>query len=119
MQLYYCCQFPTAHFRPFTSAAQFIAVCSSVKPCEIDDNLFSVSDLISRPEERFIHASALVPPPTLQHRSVPSLHPHAAMERSRTPMSPVPEPGRRSVGDVPLPPRMQTLLVQRLQAYLQ
>src|SRR5882724_10357329 len=70
-------------------------------------------------EEILIHASALVHPPTLQHRSVSSLHPHAAMERSLPPMSPVLEPGRRSVGEVPLPPRMQTLLVQRLQAYLQ
>ena len=34
-------------------------------------------------------------------------------------VSPVPEPGHRSVGAVPLPPRVQTLLVQRLPAYLQ
>jgi hypothetical protein len=27
--------------------AQFIAVCSSVKPCEIGENLLSVSDPIS------------------------------------------------------------------------
>jgi len=34
-------------------------------------------------------------------------------------VSPVPEPGHRSVGAVPLPPRVQTLLVQRLSTHLQ
>jgi hypothetical protein len=34
-------------------------------------------------------------------------------------MSPVLEPGRRSLGEVPLPTWMQALPVQRLQAYLQ
>ena len=37
-------------------------------------------------------------PPTLQRRPVSRLHPYAAVERSPPPMSPVPEPGRRSVG---------------------
>src|SRR2546425_12632646 len=93
------------------SVAQFIAVCSSAKPCEIGENLLSVSDPISRSEERLIHAGAFVRPPTLQRRTVSSLHPYAAVERSTTPVSPVPEPGHRSVGEVPLPPRVQTLLV--------
>jgi transposase len=47
-------------------AAQFIGVCSSVKTCEIGENLLSISDPISGPQERLIHASALVPPPALQ-----------------------------------------------------
>jgi hypothetical protein len=46
--------------------AQFLAVCSSAKPCKIGENLLSVSDSISRSEERLIHAGALVPPSTLQ-----------------------------------------------------
>src|SRR5215831_1295174 len=96
-----------------------IAVCSSAKPCEIGENLLSVLDPISRPEERLIHAGALVRPPTLQRRSMSRLHPYVAVERSSPPVSPVPEPGHRSVGDIPLSPRLQTLLVQRLQAYLQ
>src|SRR5712691_7293288 len=41
------------------------------------------------------------------------------MERAAPPLSPVPEPGRRSVGQLPLPTGVQTLLVQRLQAHLQ
>ena len=45
---------------------------------------------------------------------VPRLHPYAAVERSPTAVSPVPEPGHRSVGELPLPPWVQTLLVQRL-----
>ena len=45
-------------------AAQFLAVCSGAKPCEIGENLLSVSNLISRQEERLIHAGALVRPPT-------------------------------------------------------
>src|SRR5262249_29887058 len=85
----------------------------------IGENLLSVSDPISRPEERLIHAGALVRPPTLQRRSMSRLHPYVAVERSSPPVSPVPEPGHRSVGDIPLSPRLQTLLVQRLQAYLQ
>src|SRR2546427_7837048 len=66
-----------------------------------------------------IHAGALVRPPPLQHRTVSSLHPYAAMERSSTPVSPVPEPRCRSMGQLSLPTRMQTLLVQRLYAHLQ
>ena len=46
--------------------AQFIAVCSSVKTYEIGENLLSVSDPISGPQERLIHAGFLVPTPTLQ-----------------------------------------------------
>ena len=85
--------------------AQFIGVCSSVKTCEIGENLLSVSDPISGPQERLIHAGALVSPPPLQRRTVSSLHPYAAVERSSAPMSPVPEPRRRSLGHVPLPTR--------------
>src|SRR5947208_9048481 len=91
--------------------AQFRAVCSSVKTSCICENLLSVSDSISRSQERLIHAGALIPPPTLQRRYLPCLYPYAAVERSSTPVSPVPEPGYRSVGDVSLPTRMQTLLV--------
>src|SRR5207302_1106974 len=91
-------------------------VCRSAKRAQWV-RIFCPCRTISRSEEILIHARALVHPPPLRHRSVPSLHPHAALERSLPPMSPVPEPGRRSVGAVPLPPRMQTLLVQRLQAY--
>src|SRR5215831_18646394 len=101
------------------SVAQFIGVCSSAKPCEMDENLLSMSDPISRLQERLIHAGAFIHPPPLQRRPVSRLYPYLTMERSSTPVSPVPEPGRRSVGPVPLPARVQTLLVQRLQAHLQ
>src|SRR5262245_39819550 len=50
---------------PLARIAQFIAVCSSAKPCEIAENLLVVSDLISRPQERLIHAGSLVRPSTL------------------------------------------------------
>src|SRR5262249_20106839 len=56
--------------------AQFIGVCSNAKPGKIGENLFSVSDPISRPEERLIHASTLVPLSTLQRRPMSSLHPY-------------------------------------------
>src|SRR5215510_13389708 len=75
-----------------TTVAQFIAVCSSAKPCVIGENLLSVSDPISRLEERLIDASTLVRPPALQRRPVSRLHAYAAMERSATPMSSVSEP---------------------------
>jgi hypothetical protein len=45
--------------------AQIIAVCSSAKPCEIGENLLSVSDPISRLQERLIHVGARIRPPTL------------------------------------------------------
>src|SRR5262249_41148085 len=86
-----------------TLSAQFIAVCSSAKPCKIGENLLSVFHPISCAEERLIHAGVLVPPSTLQHRTMSSLHPYPAMERSAPPMSPVPESGRRSVGELSLP----------------
>src|SRR5262245_56279892 len=57
--------------------AQFIAVCSSAKPCEIGENLLCVSDPISRLQERLIDARALIHPPTLQHRTLPSLYTYA------------------------------------------
>ena len=53
--------------------AQYLVVCSSAKTCEIGENLLSVADPISRPEERLIHAGALVCPPPLQRRSVSRL----------------------------------------------
>src|SRR6266446_10273129 len=102
-----------------TPAAQFIGVCSSAKTYEMDENLLSMSDPISRPQERLIHAGACIRPPPLQRRPVSSLHPYAAMERSPTAMPPLSEPRRGSVGQIPLPPRLQTLLVPRLQAHLQ
>src|SRR2546428_770792 len=86
--------------------AQFIAICSSVKRCEIGENLLSVSDPRSGSQERLIDVDALIPSPALQYRPVSSLHPYAAVERSVAPVSPVPESGHRSVGDVPLSPRL-------------
>ena len=86
--------------------AQFIAICRSAKTCEIGENLLSVADPISRLQERLSHVDALIRPPTLQRRPVSGLHPYAAVERSSPPMSPVPEPGCGSVGDVPLSPRV-------------
>ena len=44
-------------------------------------------------------------------RTVPSLHPYAPVERSSAPMSALPEPPHWPLGHVPLPPRVQTLLV--------
>src|SRR5262245_18004026 len=78
-----------------TLDAQFIAVCSSAKPCEIGENLLSVSDTISRLQERLIHVGALVSPPALQRRTLSSLHSYSAMERSAAPMSVVSEPQRK------------------------
>src|SRR5713101_7601950 len=52
---------PSQTFMP----AQFIGVCSNAKLHEIGENLLSMSDPISRPEERLIHAGALVRPPPL------------------------------------------------------
>src|SRR5947209_5730679 len=78
-----------------------------------------MSDLISRPQERLIHAGALVRSSALQRRPVSGLHPYAAVERSATRVPPVPEPGRRAVGYIPLPTRVQTLPVQWVQAHLQ
>src|SRR5438034_2161061 len=83
----------------------------SVKPCEIGENLLSVSNPISRLQEKLIHVGALIRPPTLQRRPVSGLHPYAAVERSSPPMSPLSEPRCRSVGELPLPTRLQTLLV--------
>src|SRR5262245_4365679 len=98
-------------FTLFERFAQFLAVCSSAKTREIGENLLSVADSILRSKERLIHAGALVCPPPLQRRSVSRLYPYAAVERPSPAMSPVPEPGHRSVGDIPLPSRLQTLLV--------
>src|SRR5215510_8619895 len=86
--------------------AQFIGVCSNAKTCEIGENLLSVSDPILRPQERLIYVGALVRPRTLQRRPVSRLHPYVAMERSAPAVSPVPEPGCQSVGELPLSPRV-------------
>src|SRR5437870_13800583 len=94
-------------------------VCSSVKPCEIGENLLSVSNPISRLQEKLIHVGALIRPPTLQRRQVSGLHPYAAVARSSPPMSPLSEPGCRSVGAVPRPTELQPLRVSRLPAHLQ
>src|SRR5262245_17080789 len=96
------------------SDAQCSAVCSGAKTCAIGENLLLVSDLISRCEEMLIYAGALVRPPPLQRRPMSSLHPYAALERSTTPVSSVPKPGRRSVGQlqrVNCAPCLETLLV--------
>src|SRR5262252_8938720 len=118
-QLRQACRAPSYPCSTVKPAAQFIAICRSAKTCEIGENLLSVADSISRLQERLNHVGACVRPPTLQRRPVSDLHSYAAMARSATPVSPVPEPGRRSLGAVPLPPRLHTLLVSRLQAHLQ
>src|SRR5262245_47077167 len=70
-------------------------------------------------QEILPHAASLLCPPTFQRRTVSSLHPHIAVERSPTAMSPVPQLQCRSLGHIPLPTRMPTLSVHRLQAHLQ
>src|SRR5262247_3927584 len=70
------CAFQRQKHLPSTFA-QFIGVCSNAKTCEIGENLLSVSGPISRPQERLIHAGALVRPRTLQRRPVSRLHPYA------------------------------------------
>src|SRR5262245_46056503 len=65
------------------------------------------------------HARALVCPSTLQHRSVSSVYPYIAVERSSALLSPVSEPRRWALGHVPLSTRIETLLVPRLSAHLQ
>src|SRR5262245_9117344 len=64
-------------------------------------------------------ASALLSPSTLQCRYLPRLSPHAPVARSPTPVPPVSQPQRRALGELSLPARSQTLLVQRLSADLQ
>jgi hypothetical protein len=77
---------------PFT---QFIGVCSSAKTGEMDENFLSMSDPISRLQERLIHAGACIHPPPLQRRPVSRLPPYAAMERSPTAMPPLSEAIRK------------------------
>src|SRR4030095_3696290 len=89
--------------------AQFIAVCSSAKLCEIGENLRSVPDPISRLQERLIYVGALIPSPTPQRRPVPSVHPYAAVARSSPPMSQMSEPPYWSLGDISLPAGPATL----------
>src|SRR5437660_721252 len=83
------------------------------------ENLSCISEPILGPKGILNYVHSLPSPPTLQHGHMPHLYPYTPMERSPAAMSPVSEPGRRSVGQVPLPTGMQTLLVQRLQAHLQ
>ena len=52
-----------------TPVAQFLAVCSSAKTGHMDEPRLSVSDLLSRPEARLIHAGAGVGLPPLQRPS--------------------------------------------------
>ena len=77
-----------------------------------------VAEPIAQHQEILSYAATLPFTPTLQRRTVPSIHPHATVERSSAAMSP-PEPPHWTVGHLPIPPRMQTLLVPWLQAYLQ
>src|SRR5262245_33408532 len=91
--------------------AQFIGVCSSVKTGEIGENLLSIPDPILGPQERLIHAGALISPPTLQCRTMSSLYPYAPVARAPAPMSPLPQSRGRSMRHVPLPARVQTLPV--------
>src|SRR5262249_8188054 len=69
--------------------------------------------------EVFHYAASLLYPPTLQRRAMSSVYPHPPVERSPPPWSPVPQSRERSVGPAPLPSRVQTLPVHRLQANLQ
>ena len=86
-------------------------VCSSAKMYEIGENLLSVADPISRPQERLIHAGALPFASTLQRRPVPSVHPYAPVERSSAAMSSLPESPHWTVGHIPISTRVQALLV--------
>jgi Oxidoreductase family, NAD-binding Rossmann fold len=86
-----------------THVAQFIGLCSGVKTCYRRRISLVVSAPMSRPLEVFLNADPLACPPAVQCRNLPSVYPYAAVERSSAPMSPMPEPGRRSLGDVPLP----------------
>src|SRR5262249_46295615 len=79
----------------------------------------SVAELVSRPQEILSHADALPFARPLQRCTVPSLHPSAAVARSSTAMSALPEPPHWPVGHIPISPRVQTLLVPSLQAHLQ
>jgi len=96
-----------------------IAICRSVKICDIGEHLRSVSDPRSGSQEGRIDVDALIHAPSLQPRPVSRLHPYAAVARAVAPVSPVPESGRRPVGDVPLSPRGEPLLGSRLPAPLQ
>src|SRR5215831_4378730 len=103
------CYYTAGSIYTQTPVAQFIAVCSSAKPCAIGENLRSVPDPISRLQERLIYGGALIHSPTPQRRPVSGLHPYAAVERSSPPMSPVPEPPCWSLGDLSLPAWTATL----------
>jgi len=48
--------------------------------------------------------------------NLPRLSPYVTVERSPAAMSPLPKPRDRSLGQLPLPARVQTLLVQWLQS---
>src|SRR5215813_3200026 len=50
---------------------------------------------------------------------MPSVPPYATVARSSAAMSSMPEPPHWTVGYLPVPPRVQTLLVPWLQAHLQ
>src|SRR5437867_13414781 len=70
-----------------------------------------VAEPVSRHQEILSHAGALPFAPTLQRRTVPSLHPYATVERPSAAMSSMPEPPHWPLGHVPISTRMQTLLV--------
>src|SRR5215207_7125090 len=65
------------------------------------------------------HATSLPLTPTLQRRHMPRLYPYAPVERASAPLSPLSEPRRQSMGQLPLPAQVETLLVPRLSAHLQ
>src|SRR5215510_12350556 len=65
------------------------------------------------------HAGTLAFAPPLQRRTVPSVPPYAPVARSSAPMSSLPESPHWTVGHLPIPPQVQTLLVPSLQAHLQ
>src|SRR5947209_8565130 len=74
---------------------------------------------MSRQLEVLLNADPLALTPAVQCRNLSNLYPCLAMERSPTAVSPLPQSRCRSLGQLPRPAGMQTLLVQRLQAHLQ
>src|SRR5262245_42520108 len=65
------------------------------------------------------HAASVSSTPALQYRHLPRLPPGLAVERSVLPLAPLPEPQHPSLGRLPLPARVHTLLVHRRSTHLQ
>src|SRR6266542_746444 len=65
------------------------------------------------------HARALPSPPALPRRHLLHVYPYAPVDRSPAPLSLVSQPRCRSLGQLSLSTRFETLRVQRLSAHLQ